>query len=217
MNIVNDEFGYLITGSASSKPRIVLAHGAGAPMDTPFMELIANGLASAGFMVVRFEFPYMRARRTTGKRRGSGAAKALVGFFTQIIDDLGDPENLVIGGKSMGGRVASMAADSAGVAGLLCLGYPFHPAGKPDILRTEHLENLKTKTLIIQGSRDSLGSRDEIATYHLSKSISTIFLEDGEHSFKPRKSSGFTFDGHMATAIGEIARFADGFDSKTRK
>ena len=195
----------------------MLAHGAGAPMDTPFMELIANGLADAGFMVVRFEFPYMRVRRTTGKRRGSGPAKALVGFFTQIIDDLGDPGNLIVGGKSMGGRVASMAADGAGVAGLVCLGYPFHPGGKPENLRTEHLENLKTKTLIIQGSRDSLGSRAEIATYNLSKSISTIFLEDGEHSFKPRKSSGFTFDGHMDTAIEEIVQFAEGISSRVRK
>ena len=205
---MNDDFGYLITGPASTKPRIVLAHGAGAPMDTPFMEHIASGLADAGYQVVRFEFPYMMARRTTGKRRGSGPAKALVGYFTRIIDDLGDPENLIIGGKSMGGRVASMASDQAGVAGLVCLGYPFHPGGKPENLRTEHLEDLKTKTLIIQGSRDSLGTREEIATYRLSKSISTFFLEDGEHSFKPRKSSGFTFEEHLDTAVAEIVKFA---------
>ena len=208
---MNDDFGYLITGPASPKPRIVLAHGAGAPMDTPFMDSIANGLADAGYQVVRFEFPYMRKRRTTGKRSGSGSAKALVPYYLQIIEDLGDPDKLIIGGKSMGGRVASMAADRAGVAGLVCLGYPFHPGGKPESLRTDHLEDLETKTLIIQGARDSLGSREEIESYRLSKSISTLFLEDGDHSFKPRKSSGYTFDGHMDTAVKEIIRFAGDF------
>ena len=111
---MNEDFEYLITGSASSRPGVVLAHGAGAAMDTPFMNQIADGLADSGFMVVRFEFPYMRERRTTGKRRGPGSAKALTDFWMRIVDDLGKPEKLVIGGKSMGGRVASMIADRAG-------------------------------------------------------------------------------------------------------
>ena len=116
---------------------------------------------------------------------------------------------LIIGGKSMGGRVASMVADklyaSDRIAGLLCLGYPFHPLGKPDQLRTEHLASLKTPTLIAQGTRDQFGSREEVLTYELSKNIEVLWLEDGDHELKPRKSlSGFSAADHLRT-LGEKA------------
>ena len=108
----------------------------------------------------------------------------------------------------MGGRIASLVADEVKADGLVCLGYPFHPPGKPESLRTSHLETLKTKTLIIQGTRDALGSADEVEGYALSPSIAVHWVGDGDHSLKPRKSSGRTLEQNMEEAIDQAARFA---------
>lgn len=205
---MNKQFGYLETGPKTSKSVILLAHGAGAAMDTTFMNTIALGLAEAGLRLVRFEFPYMMERRISGKRAGPGRASAQTPYYLRIIEDIGNPARLIIGGKSFGGRVASMVADEAGVAGLICLGYPFHPSGNPSKPRTEHLEALSTPALFLQGERDTLGNRLEVDEYRLSPSISIVYLEDGDHSFKPRKGSGKTLDEHMGRAIDEVARFA---------
>src|ERR1700683_2872759 len=110
-------------------------------------------------------------------------------------------KKLVIGGKSMGGRIASLVADDAGVDGLVCLGFPFHPVGKPDKLRVEHLGKIKTPTLIVQGERDPFGSREEVAGYKLSAAVRIEWLVDGDHSFKPRKSSGRTEERNWETAL----------------
>ena len=127
----------------------------------------------------------------------------------QPLDPRGLPGPLVIGGKSMGGRVASMLADelfAAGtIAGLLCLGYPFHPPGKPDQLRTKHLAGLKTPALICQGTRDIFGSREEVSEYKLSKQIEILWLEDGDHDLRPRKAiSGFTAADHLNTVAEKV-------------
>jgi len=196
---------FLTSGDLDS-PRIILAHGAGAPMDSPFMETMASGLASKGLFVVRFEFPYMRARRE-GKRRPPDRAATLESCWLDALESAPGNGPGVIGGKSMGGRIASMVADRAGVTGLVCLGYPFHPPGKPDNLRTEHLATIETPTLIVQGDRDALGSRDEVGGYCLSGAIRLLWLPDGDHSFKPRKSSGHTLDENLSTAIREVAAF----------
>src|SRR5476651_446073 len=119
-------------------------------MDTPFMNFFATALADRGFRVVRFEFPYMAAKRITGKSKPPDRELVLRETWLKVIEKLGH-EGLVIGGKSMGGRIASLVADAAGVAGLVCLGYPFHPVGKRDKVRVEHLRAIKTPTLIIQG------------------------------------------------------------------
>ena len=124
-----------------------------------------------------------------------------------MISDLGDPSRLVIGGKSMGGRIASMVADQAGVAGLVCLGYPFHPTGRPERTRTDHLAELTTPTLIVQGERDSLGNVADVAGYELSSAIRLHWCADGDHGFKPRKASGHTEAGNWATAIAAITDF----------
>ena len=110
----------------------------------------------------------------------------------------------------MGGRVASMVADelhAAGkIAGLLCLGYPFHPPAKPEQLRTEHLAGLKTPTLICQGTRDEFGTRDEVSGYALSDRIEILWLEDGDHDLKPRKSvSGFSAADHLKTVAEKVS------------
>src|ERR1700693_2869203 len=153
---------FLFNGPKTAALTLVLAHGAGGPMDSPFMENIAGGAAKAGIRVARFEFPYMRRRRETGKGGAPDPGPALMQSWRDTIGELGDPRRLVIGGKSLGGRIASMIADEAGVRGLVCLGYPFHPPGKPESLRTKHLETLRTSTLILQGARDPFGKPEEV-------------------------------------------------------
>ena len=161
-------------------------------MDSDFMNAIAERVAARGFEVIRFEFDYMAKRREDGKRRGPDRSPKLVARFEEAMAGVGPPRELVIGGKSMGGRIASMIADEAGVAGLLCLGYPFHPPGKPTNLRTAHLADLRTPTRIVQGTRDRFGTREEVAGYALSNAIELVWIEDGDHSLKPRKKSGRT-------------------------
>jgi uncharacterized protein len=196
----------LFDGSKDAQWTIALAHGAGAAMDSPFMYAMAQGLAKHGYRVARFEFPYMAARRTGGRRGAPDREPVLRETWLKVVETLGR-EHLIIGGKSMGGRIASLVADEAAVAGLVCLGYPFHPVGNPTQLRVQHLENLKTPTLILQGERDSFGGREEVAAYKLSRAIRLKWLTDGDHSFKPRKSSGATEAQNLETAIVEIDSF----------
>jgi uncharacterized protein len=191
-------------------PAIVLAHGAGAPMDSPFLNAVALGLAAAGLRVARFELPYMRRRRLTGERRPPDREPVLREAWLAAIAALGGAERLVIGGKSLGGRMASLVADQAGVRGLVCLGYPFHPPDRPDRLRTAHLGDLRTPTLIVQGTRDPFGGREEVAGYPLSPSIRIYWLEDGDHSFKPRASSGRTERQNLAEAIQRVQELVEG-------
>ncbi len=189
---------------------IVLAHGAGAPMDSPFLAAMARGLAARGLRVVRFEFPYMRARRERGERKPPDRQPALEKAWREVIERLGGGGTLVIGGKSLGGRIASMVADDAGARGLVCLGYPFHPPDAPERLRTAHLRALRTPTLIVQGTRDPFGSPAEIEGYELSPAIRVVFLEDGDHSFKPRVSSGRTEKQNLEAAMDAVAEFVEG-------
>lgn len=201
----------LIAGPARARRTLVLAHGAGAAMDTPFMDAIATGVAAAGIRVVRFEFPYMAARRE-GRRPPPDREPVLRRSWEDVVGALGRPERLVIGGKSMGGRIASMVADGLGVAGLVCLGYPFHPTGRPGVLRVAHLEALRTPALIVQGERDPMGTRAEVEGYRLSTAIRLHWLADGDHSFKPRKASGETLEGHLADASAAVAAFVRSLD-----
>lgn len=176
-------------------------------MDSDFMNDIADRIAAHGVEVIRFEFDYMRKRREDGKRRGPDRAPKLIERFLDAIAQAGPADELVIGGKSMGGRIASMIADEAGVAGVLCLGYPFHPPGKAERLRTAHLETLRTPTLIVQGTRDRFGTREEVANYPLSDAIALEWMEDGDHSLKPRKMSGRSLDQNLEEAASAAVRF----------
>lgn len=193
-------------GSAGAALTFAFAHGAGAPMDTPFMTFFAEELAARGWRVVRFEFPYMARRRREDKRPPPNRQPVLLDTWRRVIDALG-PERLVIGGKSMGGRMASLVADETGVRGLACLGYPFHPAGKPDRLRTEHLAALATPCLICQGTRDSLGNAAEVAGYDLAAGIRLHWAADGDHDLKPRKASGRSREQNWGEAVDAL----DGF------
>jgi len=197
----------IIDGDAGARVTLVLAHGAGAPMDHPFMNTIAAGVAGKDVRVVRFEFPYMAARRTGGRNRAPDREPVLMQSWREVIAKLGAPGRIVIGGKSMGGRIASMVADEVGAAGLICLGYPFHPPGAPTRLRTAHLEKLQTRALILQGTRDSFGLPEEVAKLKLSPKIRIAWIEDGDHSFKPRARSGRTFEENMSEAIAQMKSF----------
>jgi predicted alpha/beta-hydrolase family hydrolase len=196
----------LIDGPRNADSTLVLAHGAGAAMDNDFMAAFAEGLAGRGLRVVRFEFPYMAERRKSGQQRPPDREPVLRETWLTVIDSI-SAKNLFIGGKSMGGRIASLIADEAGVAGLVCMGYPFHPSGKPDNLRVEHLQAIRTPTLIVQGERDALGNREEVTGYRLSRNIQIHWLPDGDHSFKPRKSSGHTESENWSAAIDVVAAF----------
>ncbi len=201
----------ILNGPEDAAFTICLAHGAGAPMDSPFMQAFAEMLAAEGFRAARFEFPYMAERRVTGTKKPPNRAPVLLDCWRNVIAELGPPERLVIGGKSMGGRMASLVADETGVAGLICLGYPFHSPGKePGPNRLEHLENLATPTLICQGTRDPFGTSEEVPGYRLSGKVRLHWLEDGDHGFKPRKKSGLTEEQNWQSAIAAIVTFVNG-------
>lgn len=211
---------FLTDGRESAKVTLLLAHGAGAPMDSASMSAIATILAQSDFRVVRFEFGYMADRRNSSTRKPPPRAERLIPEYISAIDALEAKGPLIIGGKSMGGRVASMAADdlyaSGRIAGLLCLGYPFHPVDKPDQLRTEHLADLQTPTLVVQGTRDPLGTKEEVSSYPLSKQIEVLWLEDGDHDLRPRKSvSGFSASDHLRTMGEAVSRWADRLAQQT--
>jgi uncharacterized protein len=197
----------LIDGPKAAAKSFLFAHGAGAPMDSPFMHRVAEGLAASGVRVIRFEFPYMQRRRETGKGGAPDPPRILMQSFRDAIEGAGGGRKLVIGGKSMGGRIASMVADDAAVRGVVCLGYPFHPPGKVEKTRTKHLETLRTPTLILQGTRDNFGRAEEISGYKLSPAIRIEWLEDGDHSFKPRARSGRTEADNVRAAIALAAEF----------
>ncbi len=198
----------LIVGE-SNPYTCLFAHGAGAPMDSDFMNVVSQGLAKLDIKVVRFEFPYMQERRLNGKKRPPNRQPELLECFEQVIDELAEP--CVLMGKSMGGRMASILAaqqpQHEAIKGVLALGYPFHPQGKPEKLRTEHLPNIVVPMTILQGTRDALGDEALVNGLELPADIEMLWLADGNHDLKPRVKSGFTHEQHIQTAIEASAQF----------
>ncbi|MGR5174300.1 alpha/beta family hydrolase [Vibrio owensii] len=187
-------------------PLFVFAHGAGAGMEHDFMSAVAKGLVEQGIRVVRFNFPYMVKRAEDGKKRPPDRAPKLLEAYEEVITHF-TSQPIVIGGKSMGGRMSSLLADNELVAGIACLGFPFHPPGKPEKYKGEHLANIEKPTLILQGERDTFGKREEFDGFALSGQVQVRFLPDGDHSFKPRKSSGYTEAGNIASTVEQLAAF----------
>lgn len=210
--------GLLIDGPDDAAWTLLLAHGAGAPMDSAFMAEMARLIAENGLRVLRIEFPYMAARREDGRRRPPPGAERLVDHFLEAAADAGGSARLLIGGKSLGGRVASLCADalySDGLCGgLVCLGYPFHPPGRPERLRTAQLETLACPALICQGERDPFGGRTEAARFRLSPAIEIHWLADGDHDLRPRKASGRTAQDNWQEAADAVARFAERLEGR---
>jgi uncharacterized protein len=206
----------LENGKRDVSCRLILAHGAGAGITSPFLAKVADLISRHDIAVTRFEFDYMAARRTGGSKRPPARAETLLSEYREVVRSVAGRrkrgQKLLIGGKSLGGRVASLVADElyeqGDIAGLVCLGYPFHPPGKPDQLRTAHLEPLQCPALIVQGERDPFGSRTEIEALTLSKAIAIAWIGDGDHDLRPRTRSGLTHDGNLATAADAVAAFA---------
>jgi uncharacterized protein len=194
---------------------LVLGHGAGANQLSSFMIMAAGGLAARGFDVMTFNFFYMEQKRHVPdpKARLESCYQAVI--KTARGHRKLKKNRLVIGGKSMGGRIASQVAAIApeGIAGLVFLGYPLHPPGRPDKLRVDHLPLIQAPMLFVQGGRDAFGTEAEITaiikTLHLPATLFAI--EGGDHSFKVPKRGGIpqttvyeTIMDKMAGWIGEL-------------
>ncbi len=188
---------------------LILAHGAGAPMDSPFMQQMTERLLARGVAVFRFEFAYMAERRTTGRKRPPNPQAQLLQQWRAVYRSVRQQTagRLAIGGKSMGGRMASLLADELEADALVCLGYPFYATGKPDKPRVAHLADLRTPTLIVQGERDALGDRETVGGYVLSPAIRLHWLAAADHDLKPLKRSGLTHEQHLDNAADEAAAF----------
>jgi predicted alpha/beta-hydrolase family hydrolase len=189
---------------------VILSHGAGMPMDHEYLNKISTALAALGLKVVRFEFPYMSERRVIGKKKFPDKMPVLEQCFFEVIDyvrkyHMAEGAPLYLAGKSLGGRVATLVADQAMVKAVFVLGYPFHPIGKPEKLRVEHLSTINTPVYIFQGERDKFGCKEEVVNYLLGKKVSVHWLGDGDHDLVPRVRSGFSFEQHLSM-LSEMIR-----------
>jgi predicted alpha/beta-hydrolase family hydrolase len=197
---------------------VVLGHGAGANQSSLFMRLFASGLAERGFDVMTFNFLYAEK----GRHVPDPKAKLESCYRAVIAAAFGHKKlkgnRLVIGGKSMGGRIASQVAAAEltfpegrdiPLAGLVFLGYPLHPPGNPEKMRDEHLKDIRVPMLFCQGARDTFGTRDEIrAVITKLRLPATVYaIEGGDHSFKVPKSQGVPQEQVYAEAMDEIARW----------
>jgi predicted alpha/beta-hydrolase family hydrolase len=208
----------LLQNGPKDGPVYLFAHGAGADMNSDFMTQVAKELAEKGIRVVRFNFPYMVKREEDGRRRPPDRAPKLLAAYRQVIEQLACP--VVIGGKSMGGRMSSLlmaeneqldVSDRLPVLGSACLGFPFHAPGKEPKDRLHHLEKLASPLLIVQGTRDAMGNFEEVNDYintaKIASLINLAWLEDGNHDLKPRKVSGYSHQDHIEKAIDLVADF----------
>lgn len=193
--------------SAAKPPILILAHGAGAPMDSEFMNDMAQRLANLGIGVLRFEFAYMAQRRADGGRRPPNPQPRLLDDWRKVYASVraGVSAQLAIGGKSMGGRMASLLADELQADALICLGYPFYAVGKSEKPRVEHLAQLQTPTLIVQGERDALGNREAVQGYTLSKRIRLHWIPTANHDLKPLKVAGVSYQTCLQDTAEQIA------------
>lgn len=198
-----------LTDGDEKNPLVILAHGAGSGSDSDFMQQMAQLLAARGLYVVRFDFPYMLKRREDGKKRPPDRAPKLLEAYRDVIAEFDRP--CVIAGKSMGGRMASLIATEEGVSaqvrGCIALGYPFHPLGKPENLRIDHLQSIELPMLFLQGVRDKMGSFEEVSGYPLAEELEIQWLFDGDHDLKPRKASGISHQRNLEAAAEAVCAF----------
>ncbi len=195
--------------AANARATLVLAHGAGAPQTHPFLVKMATALCSRGIEVTTFNFLYAEAKRRAPDkndlleetwRAAVAAARARASTV-----------RLFIGGKSMGARIATQVLAQGGVdaEGLVLLGYPLHPPGKPTKLRTAHLPRVPAPMLFVQGSRDSFGTPEELRPVleGLARGTRLYVVEGGDHSLSLPKSSGQTLDATLSRVADEVAGF----------
>ncbi len=177
------------------------------------MERLTQRLESLGVEVVRFNFEYMKQALAAQKPRPPSRLAKLLEEYRAVLEPY--PAGTVfLGGKSLGGRVASHLATQQEVAGLIAFGYPFHPPAKPQTLRTEHLDQILCPTLICQGERDRFGNRQDVESYHLPAFIELCWIADGDHQFVPRKRSSTTLDENLSTAAEAAFHFMTGLGDR---
>lgn len=187
--------------------RIVFAHGAGAGLQSDFMQYFALGLALRDVDVVRFNFPYWQKFMDSGVRRPPNPMLQLEHCMQTVAQQFDDAKPLFVMGKSMGARVAFRVADAVGAKAAIGLGYPFHPLGKPDKLRIDDLRNQCSTNLIVQGERDGFGKPAEVASYTLPNNLELHWLAHGDHSFEPTKRSGLERRAVWQMAIDRVCDF----------
>lgn len=201
-----------IRSKSPAKAQFIFAHGAGAGSDSEFMQQMAQLIAAHEIDVGLFDFQYMQTAKQTNKRRPPDRAPKLLDYFEQVLTVTQPTLPLFIGGKSMGGRMASMLVSEARattpeISGVVAFGYPFHPPGKPDKLRIDHFGKIACPFMVLQGERDTFGTRDELTQMQLDKRSDFVWLPDGDHSLKPRKRSGFTESENIQSAAEHAVGF----------
>ncbi|WP_318152559.1 alpha/beta family hydrolase [Halomonas sp. M4R1S46] len=204
-----DGLGALDVQGDGRAGRLLLTHGAGAGQDSAFLVALRRELADAGVQTLAIEFDYLRGMREAGRRRPPPRVDRLVEELARWCDRMSQhaPSPLWLGGKSMGGRVASLLAAREGAAGLVLCGYPFHPPRRPESLRLDHWSSLACPTLVVQGSRDPFGTRAQVNGYALPSCAEVHWLEDGDHDWKPRRASGRDQAGLLREGAQCIAAF----------
>jgi uncharacterized protein len=191
---------------------LVFAHGAGAPQTHPWIVAVARALCARGVDVVTFNFLYAEAKRRSPDRNDVLETTWRAAIQAVCERHEAPRGRLFVGGKSMGGRIATQiaAADGAGIAGVVLLGYPLHPPGKPEQLRAAHLPLVRAPMLFVQGSRDAFGTPDELAPILGTLVNARLFVvRDADHSFSVPKRSGETSDALIARVADEVARFTE--------
>ena len=186
---------------------IALAPGSGQSYQVEFMAFFAKALGEVGLRVARFDFPYMSERASSNKRRSADPEPVMCETWRQVIRQLGPPEKLFIGGKSHGGRVAGLVADECQVAGLVCIGFPFHATGKSDKYDLVPLDRIQTPTLLLQGEWDTFGDKGEVTSYPLSSQVQVKWIREADHSLQPPKEFKRTREENWTASAKLIGRF----------
>jgi uncharacterized protein len=195
-----------LDGPADADVLLVLAPGAGAPITHDFMETVAAGFGEKGLRVARFNFVYLENGKKSPDRQP--ILEETYRSAVQALSDETDGRKVFLGGKSMGGRIAShIVADGFDADGLVFLGYPLHPPGRPDRIRDRHLHDIKVPMLFVEGTRDPFCPLETLEKVRadLPGPTDLLVVDDGDHSLKVRKSSGRSTEEALAEVVGDVA------------
>lgn len=198
--------------NADGQYRVIFAHGAGAGLQSDFMQYIALALALNDIEVVRFNFPYWQKFMDSGVRRPPNRMLELEHCMRTVASQFNDDKPLFLMGKSMGSRVAFRLADELNARAVIALGFPFHPVGKPEKLRLDDLNNHREQNLIIQGTRDNFGKPEQVRSYPLPANVAVKWIKGGDHSLEPTKRSGYTREQLWQAAVNEVTKLIKSVD-----
>lgn len=207
----------IVNQAETPKALVIFSHGAGADKSCSFMEDFTERVVKHNISVLRFNFPYMDRRINEGRKFPPDRMPKLLVSLSELLTQQNNELPVFLMGKSMGSRVAAtfmsddelviQQTEHQWIKGVIALGYPFHPQNKPEKLRLEPVQTVRCPMLILQGDRDKLGSKEEIALYELSSAVEVSYLPDGDHDLKPRVKSGFSHDDNLQVAADKVAEF----------